>query len=657
MSEKIFICHSREDAETANRIYDDLKKAGAEPWMDKKDLLPGQRWKDEISKAVRSSRFFLVLLSSSSVSRQGFVNKEMRMALDMAEELPLSQIFIIPARLDECEPSFEVLKDIHWTDLFPSYEEGLEKILRVLELHKNNAAIPPEPVTEKPEIHEISEEDRIPEQKDEKAADTPDRSSEPVPPENTMSSHRTAALRENSLPQRERVGEGEKKQAEGNSIFHPPPAPPSREGSFKATASSSHISYASWIFGSILLIFYLSVFLFFPDTLPAFKHKMLVVISALLTGLFSFFLTGELTLKLEMPKWGNLVVQAAGGFGMFVLVLWWWGSPYAPVQETALVRLHVKTVPENAQIKILNMKREFTQGMGLKAGDYHLEVDAEKCNLKREWISLEEGKTEVRHDIFLQCEPIPTNPVKTISNSLGMKFVYIKPGTFMMGSPEDEPGRGSDEKQHKVTLTKAFYMQTTEVTQGQWKSVMGNNPSDFKNCGDDCPVENVSWNDVQEFIIKLNEKEGKEIYRLPTEAEWEYAARSGGKAEVFAGFSDETLLDQYANFCDKNCEFDWKSEKHDDGYKNTSPVGKFRPNGIGLYDMSGNVWEWCQDWYGEYPVTAVENPEGPKGGSNRVARGGGWSSNAQPCRSANRYWDGPVNRNRNLGFRLLRSVP
>lgn len=429
------------------------------------------------------------------------------------------------------------------------------------------------------------------------------------------------------------------------------------ESEKETTDNGKHRSFASWIFGSVLLIFYLSVFLFFPDTLPPFKHNMLVIISALFTGLFSFFLTGELTVKLDVSKWGKIGIQAAGGLGMFLLVLWWWGSPYAPVQETALVRLHVKTVPENAQIKILNMKKEFSQGMGLKAGDYHLEVSAEKCNLKREWISLEEGKTEVRHDIFLQCEPIPTNPVETVSNSLGMKFVYIKPGTFMMGSPEDEPGRGSDEKQHKVTLTKGFYMQTTEVTQGQWKSVMGNNPSDFKNCGDDCPVENVSWNDVQEFIKKLYEKEGKDIYRLPTEAEWEYAARSGGKAEVFAGFSDETLLDQYANFCDKNCEFDWKSEKHDDGYKNTSPVGEFRPNGIGLYDMSGNVWEWCQDWFGDYPAGSLTDPTGPSTGSYRVVRGGSWSSLAQDCRSADRSRNDPDNRGRSLGFRLLRSVP
>ena len=241
-------------------------------------------------------------------------------------------------------------------------------------------------------------------------------------------------------------------------------------------------------------------------------------------------------------------------------------------------------------------------------GEHRLRVEKEGYESYQRSVSVGKGLAEsVR--VILKQYVVPA-PEKALTNSLGMKFVYIPPGEFMMGSPESEPGRDDNEKQHKVTLTKGFHMQTTEVTQGQWKAVMGSNPSDFKDCGNDCPVENVSWDDVREFIRKLNRKEGTNRYRLPTEAEWEYAARSGGKTEKYAGFSDDGSLHEYANFCDRNCIYDWKDETQDDGHENTSSVGNFKPNDMGLYDMSGNVWEWCQDWYGNYPSGAVTDPGG-----------------------------------------------
>lgn len=228
-----------------------------------------------------------------------------------------------------------------------------------------------------------------------------------------------------------------------------------------------------------------------------------------------------------------------------------------------------------------------------------------------------------------------------IVNSIGMKFVKVPPGTFMMGSPSNEPGRGNDEKRHRVTLTKGFYMQTTEVTQGQWKAVMGSNPSKFKNCGDDCPVEKVSWNDVRKFIRKLNQREGGNKYRLPTEAEWEYAARAGSTGK-FCFSGDNGNLRKYAWY-DRNS-----------GGK-THPVAQKQPNAWGLYDMHGNVYEWCQDWYGDYPSASVTNPTGPSGGSYRVVRGGSWDFYARLCRSAYRYSFTPGGRFSNLGFRLLRN--
>ena len=225
------------------------------------------------------------------------------------------------------------------------------------------------------------------------------------------------------------------------------------------------------------------------------------------------------------------------------------------------------------------------------------------------------------------------------ADSLGMEFVYIPPGIFMMGSPENEEGRFNDEFQHEVILTNGFYLQTTEVTQGQWQAVMGNNPSYFKNCGDNCPVESVSWSDVQEFIPKLNRQEDKQ-YRLPTEAEWEYACRAGSQARFCFGNSDE-MLKEYAWF-------------KDNSNMKTHPVAQKKPNNWGLYDMYGNVSEWCQDWYGGYPEESVTDPKGDPKGPYCVLRGGSWRDYGWYLRSALRFRDSPDFRFHFTGFRVAR---
>ena len=223
-----------------------------------------------------------------------------------------------------------------------------------------------------------------------------------------------------------------------------------------------------------------------------------------------------------------------------------------------------------------------------------------------------------------QPQPRPPQPEfpARFTNSLGQEFVYIKPGTFWMGSPSDEPERDNDETRHKVTLTKGFYLQTTEVTQGQWERVMGNDPSYFKDCGADCPVENVSWEDIQEFIRKLNREEGKK-YRLPTEAEWEYACRAGTETPFSFGKCLSTDQANYdGNYPMPGCGKGAYREK-------PAPVKSFAPNAWGLYDMHGNVYEWCEDWLGVYPSGAVTDPEGPSNASVRVLRGGGWGNCAE----------------------------
>ena len=221
----------------------------------------------------------------------------------------------------------------------------------------------------------------------------------------------------------------------------------------------------------------------------------------------------------------------------------------------------------------------------------------------------------------------------------GMEFVFVKGGCFQMGDTFGD-GYENEKPVHEVCVDD-FYLGKNKVTQGQWQAVTGSNPSGFKECGNNCPVESVSWNDVQEFISRLNQRSGKR-FRLPTEAEWEYAARSGGKGEKWSGTSNEWELGQYA-------WYDGNSGNR------THPVGEKRPNGLGLYDMSGNVWEWCSDWYGEnyYQGSPRNNPEGPGSGQFRVLRGGSWYDDAGLVRAAVRSRGNPANRNAyDGGFRL-----
>ncbi len=231
------------------------------------------------------------------------------------------------------------------------------------------------------------------------------------------------------------------------------------------------------------------------------------------------------------------------------------------------------------------------------------------------------------------------------TNSLGMAFKLIPAGTFTMGSPTYELGRDTDETQHWVELTQQFYMQTTEVTQAQWELVMGSNPSDNTDCTN-CPVEQVSWNDVQTFITNLNTW-GEGTYRLPTEAEWEYAARAGSTTAFANG--DITVTD---NTYDPNLDaMGWYLYNS----STTQAVGQKDPNAWGLYDMHGNVFEWCQDWYGTYPSNSVTDPTGPATGLTRVVRGGGWYNYSNRCRSAMRAADTPDTTYTGVGFRLVRN--
>jgi formylglycine-generating enzyme required for sulfatase activity len=255
--------------------------------------------------------------------------------------------------------------------------------------------------------------------------------------------------------------------------------------------------------------------------------------------------------------------------------------------------------------------------------------------------------------------PTPRKPIVSRTPRLSapkIEMVLVPEGAFLMGSPENEPGRSEDEglqhrftqgmsplrlrskdegPQHRVTV-RSFYIGKYEVTQAQWRAVMGGDPSAYK--GDDLPVENVSWDDAKEFCRRLSQTTGEE-YRLPTEAEWEYACR----ARTTGAFAGD--LDAMA----------WYGANSDG---RTHPVGRKRPNAFGLYDMHGNVWEWCEDdWHGSYANATYDGSAWmePKRNSWRVLRGGGWNVAAASCRSANRYGTSPINRSDFLGIRLVRT--
>jgi sulfatase modifying factor 1 len=370
---RVFISYAREDKATAQRLYDDLKKNGADPWLDDENLLPGQHWELEIGKAIKDCDYFLALLSSQSVSKQGYVQEELKTALDILGECPKSRIFLIPARLDDCQPIDEELKGLHFADLFPSYDRGLAKILQ---------ALSPEPMLD--------------------------------------------------------------------------------------------------------------------------------------------------------------------------------------------------------------------------------------------------GR----------------DPLLGTKNQL----VRIPGGTFQMGN--------KDTGQFQASVND-FWMDMYPVTQALYRQVTGENPSRLK--GDDRPVEMVTWFDAVKFCNILSGKmdlepvykivgeqvawqKDKNGFRLPTEAEWEYACRAG------------TTGDRYGRIK----KIAWYDENSG---RSTQGVGRKKPNGFGLYDMLGNVWEWVWDWHGDYPSKPTDNPSGPDTGSSRVMRGGGWNRGAHSCRSAIRRNVEPGYRLLNLGVRLSRSLP
>jgi formylglycine-generating enzyme required for sulfatase activity len=241
-----------------------------------------------------------------------------------------------------------------------------------------------------------------------------------------------------------------------------------------------------------------------------------------------------------------------------------------------------------------------------------------------------------------------------VGGGVKMTFVLVPPGNFHMGSPAEEKDRSDGEIVHEVTLTEPFYLGQTEVTQAQYQALTGANPSHFR--GADRPVEQVSWEQARDYAAELTKKQAdKLVYRLPTEAEWEYCCRGGRPSTQPFGVGDgRALSSAEANF--SGGPAGGGADKGPDP-ATTCRVGSYPANALGLYDMHGNVWEWCADWYGPYPTGAVSNPTWPTAGSVRVIRGGSWFIPAKDCRAARRGRNEPSLRLPDLGFRLARSAP
>jgi formylglycine-generating enzyme required for sulfatase activity len=391
---RIFLCHASEDKAQVREVYHRLRAIdGFEPWLDEEDLLPGQDWAREIPRALQTSDFILIFLSRRSVAKRGYVQREMKLALDAWQELPEGTIHTIPVRIDECNVP-ESFQRYHWANLFEP--NGFARIVRAIrvELAKQLGTAPP-----------------------------------PLPP------------------------------------------PP-------------------------------------PNT------------------------------------------------------------------------------------------------------------------------RLSEGPTTTDNTLE-----------STFTNSIGMEFVLIPAGTFMMGSPDSEAEADDDEKPaHCVTISQPFYLGKYPVTQAQWEAMMGNNPSHFSG-HPTWPVDGVSWNDAHAFLRKLDEREGGRDYRLPTEAQWEYACRAGTETPRY--HPDVNAIAWY--------------RENSNGHP--QPVGQKLPNAWGVYDMLGNVWEWCQDGKRSYTAdTTVDPIELTGAGSAHVFRGGSWRDAVRYVRATNRLSYAPHFRHDLLGFRCARSA-
>ncbi len=330
------------------------------------------------------------------------------------------------------------------------------------------------------------------------------------------------------------------------------------------------------------------------------------------------------------------------------------------IQKSTYLKLNTLNDSTKKEISTINLSsKELVKDRRYAVIKFHKNKEAIKEFADESVLNVlsETQKSAIKAGMKIELTPnllsgaTPKEEKEDLGNGIKLEMVLIPAGKFVMGSPVWEKGRNDDENQHEVTLTKSFYMGKFEVTGEEWESVMGKNPSSKE--GAKLPVTDVSWNNCQEFIKKLNAKT-KGGYRLPTEAEWEYAARAGTTTAYSFG---DTITLQDANYNPNFISFEETGNQYQQGKIKPVAVGRYKPNAFGLYDMQGNVCEWCEDWVGSYPKGSVTDPKGPDFGEMRMVRGGSWRSAAWCVRLADRHHSGPPDgRYDDVGFRLVREV-
>ncbi len=393
----------------------------------------------------------------------------------------------------------------------------------------------------------------------------------------------------------------------------------------------------------------LKTFIIYARKDESFKDDLLLHLKGTLieTGHLEVWQDGAI---LPGEEWEKAIEKQLDAADLFLILL----SIHSLTSEFIRKKELVRALEKKSRIVPIHVRSCFWQKnpvfAGLQGLPKNMKPVASFADQDEAWTEIMEKLHEMVEAIRAEKKPAPAaSPAKPTQPQTAARpkpapppglpdMIPVKGGAFTMGSPKNEKDRSYDETEHQVTLSD-FLIGKYPVTQRLWKEIMGNNPSQFK--GDDLPVETVSWGDVQEFLKKLNARYPGHRYRLPTEAEWEYAARGGNlsKGFIYAGSNN---IDEVAWYTGNS------------GSK-THPVGQKKANELELYDMSGNVWEWCADWYGDYPSQPQTDPAGPDSGARRVRRGGSWHFDPQFCRVAYRSHWLPGERNSNLGFRLAAS--
>lgn len=553
---RIFLAHASEDKEAVTHLHQRLKERGFEPWLDKVDLLPGQNWRAEIPRAIKTSDVFIACLSQQSIQKQGYIQREFRMALNAMADRPPGQIFLIPVRFDDCQiPELRQeeyginLADYQWVDLFEP--DGLDRLVKSIDHHFPVAR---EDALSAKLIRRIR--DRC---KDEGFTKSPQ-----VP---------FAKMIESWIDE---LGTGPGLQERVN----------------------GHIAY--WIIRR--------------DN-PSLSHEQVKA---------RFLNSPEFVRASDSES-----TQAASASV---------GNP--DVSDSA--QLSENPNPSYAEV-LARLKDLEDRAQTQQAPKYDLRGAKFAGGFAETVLGDQVGGSISNKPSEPSTPEVSQSTTKTrtidLGNGVNLELVYVPGGTFLMGSPEREEGGQDNERPlHPVTVPE-FWMGKYPVTQEQYQAVSGENPSHFK--GKDRPVEQVSWHDAKAFFEKVLQKLGERL-RLPSEAEWEYACRARTTTPYYVG--DKLTLKQ-ACYGRSSAE-------------GTVPVGRYPANLFGLYDMHGNVWEWCQDTLHDRYDGAPKNGyvwADDNANENRIRRGGCWVSLAEKCRSAYRsYYYSSIPSN-GIGFRVVSS--